>query len=103
MAKIVARSGLRKVFEFWTVFPAKNQAFEEKFGFCRAAGRLCFTERLARKFLSRGIVHHALADCKVAKKEALQSSCKPLETALRNLFSFGQKSAVYQVGKRVFV
>ena len=38
MAKIVARGGLRKVFEFWTVFPAKNQAFEEKFGFCRAAG-----------------------------------------------------------------
>ena len=48
-------------------------------------------------------MHHALADCKVAKKEALQLGCKPLETALRNLFSFGQKSAVYQVGKRVFV
>ena len=40
---------------------------------------------------------------KSQKKEALQLGCKPLETALRNLFFLNQKSAAYQVGERVFV
>ena len=55
MAKIVARVGLRKVLAFWAVFPAKNQAFEEKFGFCRAADMVVFRAAGGVKNLSRSV------------------------------------------------
>lgn len=103
-AVCVVAKGLTEFCGEMPCFTAQCQTFDHFFGFCRAVGMVVFRELVGSEFFVAGV------SCitrwrivKSQKKEALQLGCKPLETALRNLFSFGQKSAVYQVGKRVFV